>query len=205
MLTASLLGPLRFTFSKDIRHIVRHSSICCPPPDRIFCPSNMAGLASPYNPALDENFRMHRGVLLIPNDPNYRTPIIMHHHPHRCRCEARSMDLSIPKQGPSILRRTGPRPARTKSQSAIIDAYCIIGDIESNRSGVPSQLLNVLLASIGHATESPALAPASALAASPSLSISTTGNGLMQVACLTEQIPHHSRIRTFVEVYPSPH
>lgn len=180
-----MLAVLRFTLSKDIRHL--RGKPC-----------------KPYNSVLGENFRMHWDVAPISYDPEDRTPIITTYIDAPPRSlQAHSETASIKgardtlKSGPvgaigSLLSMKGwSSPAVDRPASTVV---------ESNLS---AQLSDLSLAST-HTGESGS-GSASASTSSPPTSMSTGTSGALRVAYLTEQISHHPPISAYVATCPARH
>ncbi|KAH9166509.1 hypothetical protein EDB89DRAFT_2115822 [Lactarius sanguifluus] len=179
-----MLAVLRFTFSKDIRHI--RGKPC-----------------KPYNSVLGENFRMHWDVAPVLYDAEDRTPTITTYidspsKPPHVHSEAGSIKdakgtLKSGRVGAfgSLLSMKGwSSPAVDKPASTIV---------ESNLS---AQLSNLSLASTQ--TGESCSASASASTSSPPTSMST-GPGALRIAYLTEQISHHPPISAYVAACPARH
>ncbi|KAI0294845.1 hypothetical protein B0F90DRAFT_1754520 [Multifurca ochricompacta] len=175
-----MLAVLRFTFSKDIRHL--RGKPC-----------------KPYNSVLGEKFRAHWNVAPISYDPEDRTPIITTHvdplpkpdisHSETGSIIASKGSLKYSRVGAigSLLSMKGwSSPSVDRPSSTVI---------ESNLS---AQRSNLSLAST-RTGES-----ASASTSSPPTSMSTTG-GTLRVAYLTEQISHHPPISAYVASCPTRH
>lgn len=198
-----MLAVLRFTFSKDIRHLVRFLSFTHPvtithPP--AFRPQR-GKPCKPYNSVLGENFRMHWDVTPISYDPDDRTPIITTHidtpsRPHLTHLETGDIKAvkSSFKSGRvgafgSLLSMKGwSSPTVGKPASTAV---------ESNLS---ARLSNLSLVST-HTGES----GSGSATTSPPTSMSTTGGGTLRVAYLTEQISHHPPISAYVATCPARH
>ncbi|KAH9059548.1 hypothetical protein EDB87DRAFT_764994 [Lactarius vividus] len=178
-----MLAVLRFTFSKDIRHI--RGKPC-----------------KPYNSVLGENFRMHWDVTPIIYDAEDRTPTITtyidvppkppHVHSETGSIKGAKGTLKSGRVGAfgSLLSMKGwSSPAVDKPASSVV---------ESNLS---AQLSNLSLASTQTGESCSGSASAST---SPPTSMST-GAGALRLAYLTEQISHHPPISAYVAACPARH
>src|SRR6266478_1945363 len=191
-----MLAVLRFTFSKDVRHIVRYLH---PPPLHPLTLCWQRGKpCKPYNSVLGENFRMHWDVSPTSYDPDDRTPIITTHidSPPKIQISHSETTGTINNRGksPLISGRVGAIGSLLSMKgwsSPTVDKSPPSTVVESN---VSAQLSNLSLASTTHTGES-----GSGSTTSPPTSMSTTaGSGTLRIAYLTEQISHHPPISAFV-------
>ncbi|KAI9462810.1 hypothetical protein BJY52DRAFT_111568 [Lactarius psammicola] len=174
-----MLAVLRFTFSKDIRHL--RGKPC-----------------KPYNSVLGENFRMHWDVAPISYDPEDRTPTITTYvdappKPPHIHSEAGSIKGAKGTIKSGRVGAIGSLLSMKGWSSPAVDKSTVV---ESNLS---AQLSNLSLASTQTGESG------SASASSPPTSMSTGACGALRIAYLTEQISHHPPISAYVATCPARH
>ncbi|KAN0129647.1 hypothetical protein V8E53_012467 [Lactarius tabidus] len=181
-----MLAVLRFTFSKDIRHV--RGKPC-----------------KPYNSVLGENFRMHWDIAPVSYDSEDRTPIIttfvdapskaLHSHSDTgsitgAKCTAKTSRVGA--FGSLLSMKGWSSPAVGRSAQTVV---------ESNLS---AQLSDLSLASTQTGESGSVSGSAAVSTSSPPTSLSGGGTAL-RIAYLTEQISHHPPISAYVAACPARH
>ncbi|KAI0259010.1 hypothetical protein BC834DRAFT_908663 [Gloeopeniophorella convolvens] len=188
-----MLAVLRFSFSKDIRHI--RGKPC-----------------KPYNSVLGENFRMHWDVPPVSYDTADGAPII---HAH---IDAPPTPLLSPSHGPHLVHSDSgsikaAKPTRTSAfgsllsmkgwSSPAVDRPLPPVAVESN---LAAKLSDLSLAS----TRTGESGSVSVAGSTPPTSTSTAGaeggsGARRRTAYLTEQISHHPPISAYAATCPAAH
>jgi oxysterol-binding protein-related protein 9/10/11 len=199
-----MLAVLRFTFSKDIRHLVRTFGSflgICYRTERLLV-AQRGKPCKPYNSVLGENFRMHWDVAPISYDPDDRTPIIANHvdpppksqlsHTDSGGVKASSKSGRVGAFGSLLSMKGWSSPTVDRPMSTIVE------------SNVAAQLSNLSLVSSRTGESGSGSASVSASTTSPPTSMSTAA-GTLRIAYLTEQISHHPPISAYVATCPARH